>query len=162
MSTHSILPTIHIGTDHAGFELSRRIQAVLTDRGYTVHDHGPTDFDPDDDYPAFCIATGHAVMRDYYAHRPSFGIVIGGSGNGEAITANKVPEIRAALVWSERTARLARQHNDANVIAVGAREHSPEEIIDLVQIFLEEPFTRDERHQRRIEQIAVYEHDRRY
>lgn len=148
---------IHIGTDHAGLELSRTLQSELTSLGFDVVDHGPAAYDAQDDYPAFCISAAEGVARDINNNRPSLGIVIGGSGNGEQIAANKVRGIRAALVWNESTARLARQHNDANVIAIGAREHTPEECLKLVVFFLQEPFTQDARHRRRIAQIADYE-----
>ena len=148
---------VHIATDHAGLELSQTLQRELTKLGYEVVDNGPTTFDPQDDYPGFCITAAENVARDLQDNRPSLGIVLGGSGNGEQIAANKVRGIRAALVWNESTARLARQHNDANVIALGAREHTPEECLRLAVLFLQEPFTSDSRHQRRIGQIAEYE-----
>src|SRR5699024_11968021 len=106
---------IHIGTDHAGFELKNRIAEHLQAAGHDVVDHGAHEYDAEDDYPPFCFAVGEAVV----AEEGSLGVVIGGSGNGEQIAANKVVGVRSALVWSEETAKLARQHNDANVIAVG-------------------------------------------
>lgn len=148
---------VHIGTDDAGLELSRTLQDELSSLGFDVVDHGPGAYDAQDDYPAFCISAAEGVARDINHNRPSLGIVIGGSGNGEQIAANKVRGIRAALVWNESTARLARQHNDANVIAIGAREHTPEECRQLAVLFLQEPFTHDSRHKRRITQIADYE-----
>jgi ribose 5-phosphate isomerase B len=148
---------VHIGTDHAGLELSRTLQRELTSLGFDVVDHGPGVYDAQDDYPAFCISAAEGVARDINDNRQSLGIVIGGSGNGEQMAANKVRGIRAALVWNESTARLARQHNDANVIAIGAREHTPEECRQLAVLFLQEPFTHDSRHKRRIAQIADYE-----
>jgi ribose 5-phosphate isomerase B len=90
----------------------------------------------------------------------SLGVVIGGSGNGEQIAANKVRGVRAALAWSEETARLAREHNNANVVSIGARQHSPEEATELVLEFLRTPFSEDERHVRRIGLISDYERDR--
>ncbi len=148
---------IHIGTDHAGLEISHRLIARLSALGFEVTDHGPTRFDPADDYPGFCIAAAEAVRADRAAGKKSFGIVLGGSGNGEQMAANKVRGIRAALVWNATIAILARQHNDANVIALGARQHSEEEIAAWVQVFLAEPFSGDARHERRIAQIAEYE-----
>lgn len=97
------------------------------------------------------------MARDAVSGAASFGVVIGGSGNGEQIAANKVTAVRAALVWNESTARLARQHNDANVIAIGARQHSKTECLILVRAFLDEDFSGDERHRRRIAQISAYE-----
>ncbi|MCH4250151.1 MAG: ribose-5-phosphate isomerase [Microbacteriaceae bacterium] len=150
-------PVVHIGTDHAGLDLSHSLIETLRGAGYTVVDHGPQSYDPVDDYPAFCIATGEAVAADLANNVAALGIVIGGSGNGEQISANKVPGIRAALVWNHETALLARQHNDANVVAVGARQHSVQEATELVRAFLEEPFSGAERHRRRIAQISAYE-----
>ena len=150
-------PHVHIGTDHAGRELSGVLVSRLRADGYEVFDHGPQSYDPGDDYPAFCIATAQAVVADLDRGQAALGIVVGGSGNGEQISANKVPGIRAALVWNEETARLARQHNDANVVAVGARQHTVDEAVHLVRVFLAEPFSGDERHLRRIAQIAAYE-----
>ena len=144
---------IHIGTDHAGFELKNRLVANLTAKGHEVTDHGAHEYDAVDDYPPFCTAVGEGVVAD----AGSLGIVIGGSGNGEQIAANKVKGVRAALVWNEDTAKLAREHNDANVISVGARQHSEEELEHLIDIFLAEPFSDDERHVRRIALIAEYE-----
>jgi ribose 5-phosphate isomerase B len=88
------------------------------------------------------------------------GVVIGGSGNGEQIAANKVPGVRAALVWNRDTAELARQHNDANVVSIGARQHSVDEATELVLLFLATPFSGDERHARRIGLVNDYERDR--
>ncbi|MEE1649324.1 ribose-5-phosphate isomerase [Brachybacterium sp. J144] len=144
---------VHIGTDHAGFELKNRLVASLQNKGHEVTDHGAHEYDALDDYPPFCTAVGEAVVADPSA----LGIVIGGSGNGEQIAANKVDGVRAALVWNEDTARLARQHNDANVISVGARQHDEEELEHLIDVFLAEPFSGEERHQRRIELMARYE-----
>lgn len=150
-------PVVHIGTDHAGMDASRSIQEHLRAQGYQVVDHGPTTYDPQDDYPAFCTAVGEAVVADRAAGSPALGIVLGGSGNGEQIAANKVPGIRAALAWNRDTALLAREHNDANVVAIGARQHTVEEVLGLIDLFLAEPFSGDERHVRRIGQIAAYE-----
>jgi len=148
---------IHIATDHAGLELSHFLIEELTKQGHEVFDHGPTSYDPLDDYPSFCINAALAVVRDQQAGIQALGIVLGGSGNGEQIAANKVVGIRAALAWNESTAKLAREHNDANVIAVGARQHSQEEVLHLIELFVAEPFSNDERHVRRIGKIANYE-----
>lgn len=148
---------IHIATDHAGLELSHFLIRELTKQGHEVFDHGPQSFDPVDDYPSFCINAAMAVVSDHEAGTAALGIVLGGSGNGEQIAANKVKGIRAALAWNESTARLAREHNDANVIAVGARQHSQEEVLHLVELFVGEPFSNDERHVRRIGKIATFE-----
>ena len=148
---------IHIGTDHAGLDFKNTITQHLTQQGHQVTDHGAYEFNPEDDYPAFCIATAEAVMADEVDGNQSLGVVFGGSGNGEQIAANKVTGIRAALVWNEDTARLARQHNNANVISIGARQHTQEEALHLIDLFINEPFSGDERHVRRISQIKEYE-----
>lgn len=144
---------VHIGTDHAGFELKEFLVEKLKASGYEVVDHGAKTYDALDDYPAPCIACGQGVVDD----AGSLGIVLGGSGNGEQISANKVRGVRAILAWNEDTAKLGREHNNANVISIGARQHTQEEAWNLVKLFLETPFSEDERHQRRIDQIARYE-----
>lgn len=148
---------IHIATDHAGLELSHFLNRELTKSGHEVFDHGPKSYDPLDDYPGFCIRAAMAVVEDGKAGVAALGIVLGGSGNGEQIAANKVVGVRAALVWNKDTAKLARSHNDANVVAVGARQHSQDEVLELINAFIAEPFSQDERHIRRISQIADYE-----
>ena len=148
---------IHIATDHAGLEFSRTLVDHLTNGGHEVVDHGPKVYDPLDDYPAFCINAALAVARDQAAGVRTLGVVFGGSGNGEQIAANKVRGIRAALVWSMDTAMLARQHNDANVISIGALQHTVQEAIRYIDAFIAEPFSGDERHVRRIAQLAEYE-----
>ena len=144
---------VHIGTDHAGFELKEFLVEKLEASGYEVVDHGAKTYDALDDYPAPCITCGQGVVDD----AGSLGIVLGGSGNGEQISANKVRGVRAILAWNEDTAKLGREHNNANVISIGARQHTQEEAWNLVKLFLETPFSEDERHQRRIDQIARYE-----
>ncbi len=144
---------VYIGSDHAGFELKAHLVEVLPDQGYDVVDVGPKTYDPEDDYPAHCIAAAAAVVGD----PGSLGIVIGGSGNGEQISANKVVGVRAALAWNPETAQKAREHNDANVVAIGAREHPVDQATDFVLTFLRTPFSGAERHQRRIDQVAAYE-----
>jgi ribose 5-phosphate isomerase B len=144
---------VYLGSDHAGFDLKVFLVEHLTSLGHDVVDVGPDSFDPEDDYPPFCIETGRRVV----ANTGSLGVVIGGSGNGEQISANKVRGIRAALTWSTETARLAREHNDAQICAIGARMHSPAEAAEIVDVFLATPFSDGERHLRRIKQIADYE-----
>ena len=148
---------IHIATDHAGLDLSHYLIGELTKAGHEVFDHGPKSYDPLDDYPAFCINAAIAVREDELAGVEALGIVLGGSGNGEQMAANKVKGIRAALVWNQDTAKLAREHNNANVIAVGARQHDQAEVLELVKTFIAEPFSNDKRHVRRIGKIASYE-----
>ncbi|BDZ40736.1 ribose-5-phosphate isomerase [Paraoerskovia sediminicola] len=144
---------VHIAADHAGFELKTHLVEHLRAAGHDVVDHGADEYDALDDYPAFCIDAAEAVATD----PGSLGVVIGGSGNGEQIAANKVDGVRAALAWNHDTATLARQHNDANVISVGGRQHSVDDAVSFVDAFLAEPFSGDERHQRRIDQLAAYE-----
>jgi ribose 5-phosphate isomerase B len=148
---------VHLGCDHAGLDLKSHLQEWLVDHGYAVVDHGPFVYDALDDYPCFCLRAAEGVAADRAAGRAAFGVVIGGSGNGEQMSANKVEGIRCALVWSEETARLAREHNDANMISVGGRLHSLDEMTGFVEAFLETPFSHDERHVRRIGQLATYE-----
>ena len=148
---------IHVATDHAGLDFSRTVREHVASLGHEVHDHGPADYDPLDDYPSFCINAARAVVRDLDAGVEALGIVFGGSGNGEQIAANNVRGARAALVWSEATATLAREHNDANVIAIGARQHSVDEVLRFIEVFLATPFPGEERHARRIAQLAEYE-----
>jgi ribose 5-phosphate isomerase B len=144
---------IYVGSDHAGFELKKELVRRLTEAGHEVHDLGATRYDPEDDYPAYCLNTGARVVAD----PGSLGVVIGGSGNGEQISANKVPGVRAALVWNRDTARLAREHNDANVVAIGARMHSVDDACNLVTLFLGTAFSGSGRHVRRIAEITAYE-----
>ncbi|MDJ0338376.1 ribose-5-phosphate isomerase [Cryobacterium sp. PH31-O1] len=148
---------VHIATDHAGMELSSHLITVLSANGYEMVDHGPASYDAEDDYPEFCIKAAAAVVADQAAGVDALGIVLGGSGNGEQISANKVPGVRAALAWNLDTAKLAREHNDANVVAVGGRQHTVAEATELIEAFLQEPFSNAERHSRRIGQIASYE-----
>jgi|SRR3954466_13776588 ribose 5-phosphate isomerase B len=144
---------VHIGSDHAGYDLKNYLVENLTDDGYDVVDHGPAAYDAEDDYPVYCIPAAEGAVAD----PGSLGIVVGGSGNGEQIAANKVKGTRAALAYNEDTARLAREHNDANVISIGARMHSETEALDLVRLFLSTPFSNDPRHLRRIELMREYE-----
>ncbi|HET8880075.1 MAG TPA: ribose-5-phosphate isomerase [Arthrobacter sp.] len=157
MTTAPAFPRVHIATDHAGMELSAHLVGHLRAKGYDVVDHGPSVYDALDDYPSFCINAARAVMADQESGVRALGIVLGGSGNGEQIAANKVKGVRAALAWSLPTAKLAREHNDANVVAVGGRQHSVEEATEIIEAFLAEPFSNDERHVRRIGKIATYE-----
>lgn len=150
---------IHIATDHAGLEFSTQLQHHLAAHGHEVVDHGPLEYDAQDDYPAFCIRAAQAVARDQAAGVEALGVVFGGSGNGEQIAANKVHGIRAALVWNLATAELAREHNDANVISIGARQHTFDEAAAFIDRFISTPFTGEERHARRIAQLAAYETD---
>jgi ribose 5-phosphate isomerase B len=144
---------VHLGSDHAGLELKSAVAERLRAAGHEVVDHGPFAYDPEDDYPPYCLRAASAVVADPDA----LGVVVGGSGNGEQIAANKVPGVRAALAWNEETARLGREHNDANVVAVGARMHPLEEAVGFVELFVATPFSGDPRHVRRIEMMSAYE-----
>ncbi|HEY0487685.1 MAG TPA: ribose-5-phosphate isomerase [Mycobacteriales bacterium] len=144
---------VYLGSDHAGFELKNHLVAHLDSLGHEVVDCGPFAYDAEDDYPPYCLHTAARVVAD----PGSLGIVLGGSGNGEQIAANKVPGARAALAWSVETATLAREHNDANVVGVGARMHSTDEASAIVTAFLDTPFSGAPRHQRRIDQLTAYE-----
>ncbi|GGJ65327.1 ribose-5-phosphate isomerase [Streptomyces brasiliensis] len=144
---------IYLGSDHAGLDLKNHFVSRLSDLGHEVTDVGPTLYDPDDDYPPFCIEAARRVVAD----PGSLGIVIGGSGNGEQIAANKVPGARAALIWNVDTARLARQHNNALLAGIGARMHTVQDAERIVNTFLTTPFEAG-RHQRRIDLLSHYEH----
>ncbi len=144
---------IFVGSDHAGFELKAALSHHLTSGGYEVTDLGAYDYDAQDDYPPFCIDTAEAVA----ATAGSLGVVIGGSGNGEQIAANKVSGVRAALAWSVETATLARQHNDANVVGIGARMHDEVTAFAIIDAFVTTPFSGDPRHLRRIAMVSAYE-----
>jgi len=144
---------IHIGSDHAGLDFKNELITHLVINGHDVTDHGPYEYDALDDYPDFCIPAAEAVAKD----ATSLGIVLGGSGNGEQIAANKVKGIRAALVWSIETAKLAREHNNANVISVGGRMHEADFVKQLIDTFIATPYPGDERHARRIQKVSNYE-----
>ncbi len=144
---------VYLGSDHAGFELKAAIVTWLGEAGHEAVDCGPASYDPDDDYPVYVLRAAQGVI----GNPGSLGIVIGGSGNGEQIAANKVPGVRAALAWTVDTARLARQHNDANVLSLGAREYSLEDGVSFARIFVTTPFSGDARHSRRLAMIADFE-----
>jgi ribose 5-phosphate isomerase B len=144
---------VYLGSDHAGFELKNHLVEWLTVNGHQPVDCGPHIYDAVDDYPPFCLRAAERTAAD----PGSLGIVIGGSGNGEQIAANKVQGVRAALAWSEQTASLAREHNDANVLSVGGRMHTEDEATKFVEIFLATPYSHEERHQRRIDMLTAYE-----
>ena len=144
---------IYLGADHAGFELKNTIKDHLLAGGYEVIDCGAHTYDADDDYPAFCIAAAQGVVDN----PGSLGIVLGGSGNGEQIAANKVKGARCALAWSVETARLAREHNNAQLIGIGGRMHSATEALEIVDAFLDQAWSENPRHQRRIDILAEFE-----
>ena len=144
---------IHLGCDHAGFELKEKVSAHLKNNGHEVIDHGANKYDALDDYPVFCFLAAQSAAKD----PNSLAIVIGGSGNGEQIAANKIKGVRAALAWSAETAKLAREHNNANVVGIGGRMHSESESLAIVDAFIGTDFSNDERHIRRINQLSEYE-----
>lgn len=146
---------VHIGGDHAAYELHRELVRWLGEEGHEVVDHGPTEYDEQDDYPVFVLRAAEAVAAD----PESLGIVLGGSGNGEQMAANKVRGIRAALCHTVELATLAREHNDARVISIGGRFSSVEDAKTMVRTFLTTPFSGAERHRRRIEMVSRYEQD---
>ncbi len=141
------------GADHAGYELKQRIIEHLKQTGHEPIDCGALRYDADDDYPAFCIAAATRTVAD----PGSLGIVLGGSGNGEQIAANKVPGARCALAWSVQTAALAREHNNAQLIGIGGRMHTVAEALAIVDAFVTTPWSKAQRHQRRIDILAEYE-----
>ncbi len=151
---------VHLGSDHAGLDLKAHLLAWLASVGHEPVDHGPFAYDALDDYPVFCLRAAEAVAAERAEGLDSLGVVVGGSGNGEQMAANKVAGIRCALVWSEVTAVLAREHNDANVISVGGRLHSLEDMTRFVEVFLATGFSGDDRHVRRIDQVSAYESTR--
>lgn len=146
---------IHIGGDHAAFETQRDLVSWLAEQGHEVIDHGPPAYDALDDYPVYVLRATQAAIED----PGSLGVVLGGSGNGEQMAANKVPGIRAALAYNPEIASLARQHNDAQVVSIGARMHSVEEAREIVAAFLDTPFSGEDRHQRRIDMMSQYADD---
>ena len=154
---------IHIATDHAGLDFSTHLITHLSAAGHEVIDHGPTSYDAARRLPGLLHQRGPGRRRTTRPHGiEALGVVFGGSGNGEQIAANKVTGIRAALVWNLSTAQLAREHNDANVISIGARQHTIEDATSFIDAFIAEPFSGEERHARRIAQLAEYETDRRH
>lgn len=146
---------VYLGSDHAGFDLKQRLIAHLTDLGHEPIDCGPAAYDAEDDYPPYVLRAAASTASD----PESKGIVLGGSGNGEAIAANKVRGVRCALAFSDDTARLAREHNDANVLSLGARMYDEDTAIRYVEIFLSTAFSSEPRHARRIAQLTAYEQD---
>lgn len=148
---------IYIGTDHAGFELKEELKRFLNDAGCEVVDKGAYEFNEADDYPDFIFPVVKAVAEDIAGNQDSRGIVIGGSGQGEAIVANKLKGIRAAVVYDDYSAKMSRAHNDANIISLGNRTLSINRAKELVKLWLETPFSNEERHKRRIEKIRLIE-----
>lgn len=146
---------VHLGGDHAAYDLLNDLVDHLSASGHDVVNHGPHEFDALDDYPVFVLRAAEAVA----AEPGSRGVVLGGSGNGEQMAANKVAGIRCALASTPELAALARQHNDAQMVSIGARFTTPEIARQIVDLFLAEPFSDDARHVRRLTMIADYERE---
>jgi len=144
---------VFLGSDHAGFELKQQLVHHVRSLGHEPVDCGPPAYDGEDDYPPYVLRAAAAVA----AEPGSAGIVIGGSGNGEAIAANKVRGVRCGLAFSDDTARLAREHNNANVLSLGARMYDDSTALRFAEIFLSTPFSNEPRHVRRIAQLSSYE-----
>jgi len=144
---------VYLGSDHAGFELKQRLIDHIASLGHDPVDCGPPAYDAEDDYPPYVLRAASRAAGD----PGSRGIVLGGSGNGEAIAANKVRGVRCALAFSDDTARLAREHNDANVLSLGARMYDDAAALRYVELFLATPFSDEPRHARRIGQLTGYE-----
>ena len=144
---------VYLGSDHAGYELKAALVRWLGEAGHQAVDCGPASYNALDDYPVYVMRAASAVAAD----TGSLGIVIGGSGNGEQIAANKVRGIRAAIAWTEETARLARLHNDANILSLGARMYPIPDAVGFAQVFVETAFSGEPRHARRLQMIADYE-----
>lgn len=144
---------IYIGADHGGFELKENLKLYIQNLGYEIEDLGALTLDLEDDYPDFVMPVAKKVVSD----GDSVGIVIGRSGNGEAIAANKVKGIRAAVCINSEMAKKAREHNDANILSLGADYIKQEGAQEIVEAFIETDFSQEERHKRRIEKISEYE-----
>jgi ribose 5-phosphate isomerase B len=144
---------VYLGSDHAGYQLKVHLIEWLRQAGHEPVDCGPSAERDDDDYPPYVMRAAAGTVGD----PGSLGIVIGGSGNGEQIAANKIRGIRAALAFSDETARLARLHNNANVLSLGAREYPVAQAVAFTRVFVETPFSGEPRHVRRLTMIADYE-----
>ncbi|TSD02460.1 MAG: ribose 5-phosphate isomerase B [Parcubacteria group bacterium Athens0714_24] len=144
---------IFLGADHAGFELKEKIKFYLFELGHEVEDFGASFYNEGDDYPDFIRQVADAVAKDPENSR---GIVLGGSGQGEAIVANRISGVRAVVLYTfnEQIVRLSREHNNANVLALGARFLSEDDAKKIVKLWLDTPFSKEERHKRRINKIA--------
>lgn len=146
---------VHVGGDHAAFEVLNHLVSHLTSAGHDVVNHGPHGYDASDDYPVFVLRAAEAVAGE----PGSLGIVLGGSGNGEQIAANKVRGVRAALAYNTDLARLAREHNDAQILSIGGRMNTLDEAAAMADVFLATPFSGDPRHARRLEMLTAYQED---
>ncbi len=146
---------VYLATDHAAFELKEFVKQQLQEGGYEVEDCGAFQFDPNDDYPDWIkIAAQKVAQND-----GSFGVIFGKSGTGEAIVANKIKGVRAMIAFNEESVRLSRQHNNANVISIGSEFANNEQAVMFIKLFINTPFSNEERHQRRIEKISQIENN---
>lgn len=146
---------VHIASDHAAWDLFQDLLAFVAAEGHEVVNHGAFSLDPEDDYPVFVLRAAQAVA----AEPDSLGIVLGGSGNGEQIAANKVPGVRAALAYDVEMAQLAREHNNAQVLSLGGRMTTAQDAHEMVRVFLATPFSNAPRHARRLAMIEAFERD---
>lgn len=144
---------VYLGADHGGYQLKEDLKKYIEELEYQVEDLGARELNNEDDYPDFIFPVAEMVAKE----KENKGIVIGRSGNGEAIAANKVKGIRSALCWNDETAKKARMHNDANVLSLGADYLDTGIAKKIVKTFLETPFSEEERHERRIKKISSYE-----
>lgn len=144
---------VYLGADHGGYNLKEDLKIWLAENNIPLEDLGADSFNPDDDYPDFIIP----VAKKVALNEDNLGLVIGRSGNGEAIAANKVRGIRAAVCLNEEMARKAKEHNNANILSLGADYISADEAKQILKVFIETPFSGDERHKRRIEKIGKIE-----
>ena len=144
---------VFISSDHAGFEMKEKLKELLSELELDYEDLGPKKLDPEDDYPDFAFKLAEKVAKT----NSSKGVLVCGSGIGMCIAANKVKGIRAVNATDSFTAVMSRTHNDANVLCLPGKEYSLEELRDIVAIWLETPFSNEERHKRRIKKISKYE-----
>ncbi|MBI2018001.1 RpiB/LacA/LacB family sugar-phosphate isomerase [Candidatus Daviesbacteria bacterium] len=149
---------VYLATDHAGFELKEKVKKFLKEEGHEVEDCGAYQLDHNDDYPDFISKAAEAVSKD----PSSKAIILGGSGQGEAIVANKFPNVRAAVYYGgyDEIPKLTREHNDSNILSLGARFLSEEQALEAIKLFLETSFSNEERHSRRVEKIKKIEEDK--
>ncbi len=145
--------TIYLGSDHAGYELKEKIKIYLKELGYEITDKGAFKLDNGDDYPDFVVPVARAVVLK----EGSFGIIFGGSGEGEAMSANKIDGIRATEYYGgdPEIIKVSREHNDANILSLGARFITEEDAKEAINLFLETKFNKEERHVRRINKLKL-------
>lgn len=148
---------VYLGSDHGGFKLKEELKVWLAENKVALEDLGAYRENPDDDYPDFVVPVAEKVVEEQGREEECLGIILGRSGNGEAIAANKVKGARAAICVTVEAARKAREHNGANILSIGADYVDETTAKKMVKVFLETPFSGEERHKRRIEKIEKYE-----